>query len=957
LKTTHPIRSSILLLFAIITIATDLAAQEQISQDRSIVFLPDLMQARSDGSHRPPRRIGKPRSTTPLAAALNVQSHNDVRSEFPNYNVTDFLLADQDEPFIAIDPLNANNLVAGANDYRTDAVLWSYASSDAGKTWLNQALPTKDALAIATDPSMAFDRFGNVFYANGGFETTGIPYQPNQVNVFKSVDKGKTWADPTHPFKDLTNGGANALSDKYWIAIDQNAASPFKDRIYVAWIEVANNTTRIVMSRSENGGASWLPRVNVSPTGDLSAPVPMTAPNGDVYVTYIDKSDAKQILFARSTNGGVSFLPPVKVTNYKDLGPVVPPGDINRRAYIKDFIGVNSFPSIAIDHSEKFKGRVYVSWAAHDASDVAHIYVSTSTDNGGSWSAPKAVEDNSSLINTDRFFNWIAVDKRNGDVGVVYYDSRLDSVDNRLVDLYFSHSRDGGATYTSRRVTTQSIDPHIGSVGRRVGDIDFKFFGDYIGLAVLDSNWQAVWTDTRPGNDQEIFTARIRPYAPHGVDNFRLEETPEEYPRLLWDHDPVSTFGYPLSDLQFVIRRDDGEQFIVAQDKREYTDESVEGLQRYTYTITVRQGSYESIGRDVRFIPIRTRKPQQVEFISSQAKTDGFNITIRIPEKNEVNRDLVGLDTLYVVIDGAIAEVLPLSDIYRGTQQTRAYSVTPGQYHLLKTLVSTSIEGFRTFADTATVYLWSGDAANDYSNDFEQAPSIFSPNAWSATNVAPFTSNVINDSLPNVNYGAGVNTWFLLPPVRISPQHRTLEFDHIALVSPIDVAIVEYSHNNGVSFEPGGQYNVQSHAEWSSTLANSQLVHDRVYLQRMIDSAVIVRFRLIGSVGGMDGWFIDNINFSDALTVRRADGSSTSLYPDPVRTSMASTLRLDKTGEGFATITIVDVLGRVVDSRRVRLDPATTEIPITLDAPGSYTVLVEYGAAKQIARHKLIVVP
>lgn len=926
------------------------------AQERSVVFLPEL--DRPSTAHRPQRKIGKPRFAPPPTT----QSHNSGQTEFENINVTNDNLFDQNEPSIAINPTDPTNIVSGANDYRTEPALWGYTSKDQGRTWLNQELPRNTTLALATDPALTFDRNGKVFYSNGRFDVSGIPFPRNEVVVYRSDDKGTTWNLPTRPFLDTsTLNSASVLSDKYFVAVDHNVASPFKDRIYVVWTEYATSGSRIVSSRSTDGGNTWSARVYLTAAGNFTAPIPVTAPNGDVYVTWIDKSNKKEILAARSGDGGASFAPAVKVSNYKDLGPVVPPGNPNERPYIKEFIGINSFPSIAVDHSTKFNGRIYVSWAGRDDSDNPHIYVSHSSNNGQNWSVPKAVEANPSPIVTDRFFNWIAVDPANGDVGVIYYDSRLDSINNRLADVFFSHSNDGGESYRSARVTSQSIDPHIAQAFRQVEEYTFVFFGDYIALGALSSKWHGAWADTRSGNNQEIYTSLIRPYAPHSVENLHVSEDAEESAVLMWDYDPITTMGYPLGSHLFEIRRDDGVVIQQGSSVREYTDATVEGGKSYTYTVYAVAGNDTSIGRNVRFIPIGSRKPQPVEILTSTASPDGFGVTIRIPDRNELNQPLEGLDSLYVLIDGELRESLGLTDVFKGTEQTRSYNAIADTFHKYQVLVSTAKEGFRTHGDTATAFLYAGESRTSYQNDFEQGTSVYTPFAWATTPVTSFGSQVLNDSLPDVNYRPSVSSWFLLPPVRVSNETRMLEYDHIALINELDIALVEVSFSNGVNFQSIAQYNVATRpGSWNTALSNSTPVHERVNLAGYMDSNAIARFRIVSSTGGMDGWFIDNITFSNVARVARSEHSrELSMYPNPIRVSQQGSIMLTADLNAKVRVNVYDMLGRLVLKRPLRMTSTSATIPYQLDEPGSYIVdiTIETSSGVEHLRDRVIVIP
>src|SRR2546425_4298724 len=104
----------------------------------------------------------------------------------------------QVEPTIAVDPRNPQIVVAGAQDYRLLAVgehRWHgyYRSTDGGKSWSVRLLPgfpgdnssqglasPLHAFLATSDPVLAFDRSGNVYYV--GITTSFVPFLVKYVN-------------------------------------------------------------------------------------------------------------------------------------------------------------------------------------------------------------------------------------------------------------------------------------------------------------------------------------------------------------------------------------------------------------------------------------------------------------------------------------------------------------------------------------------------------------------------------------------------------------------------------------------------------------------------------------------------------------------------------------------------------------------------------------------------------
>src|SRR5205814_1945119 len=192
----------------------------------------------------------------------------------------------QSETFIALNAAKPKVLAAGSNAiFRLP--MRGYFSSNGGTSWGGVDLPlppakSKSGIDFGSDPTLAFDSRGNVFYGYiVVFFAKGNGINGTEMAVARSTDGGKTY--PTATFFDFENG-TNHFNDKPMITTDQNPGSPFRDNVYIAWDAASGGSIGggLRLATSSDHGATF----TTTRVGDPSGPgrsigaSPGVGPNG-----------------------------------------------------------------------------------------------------------------------------------------------------------------------------------------------------------------------------------------------------------------------------------------------------------------------------------------------------------------------------------------------------------------------------------------------------------------------------------------------------------------------------------------------------------------------------------------------------------------------------------------------------------------------------------------------------
>ena len=476
----------------------------------------------------------------------------------------------QTEPHLAVDPTDPDHVVVGTIDYNSPGPT-AYTTYDGGVTWEGPS-PLgylEEDFGSGGDPVVAFDHKGNAYMTSISMGVEEFSIGPEftssvvtSIAVSRSKDGGATWPQLVSTARSKVTIAGQSIDpqgrlrgsvqigflDKPWISVGKNPAKPDQESLYVAYVEFITFydiiytgelpitlprevATTIKLVRSDDQGVTWTDPVSVSPTvrraygeteggnlpgqenGDrtLQGPATEVAPDGTLYVAWIDSTDdgtMKELAeedVSRSTDGGKTWSTPVVAAVVNELS--FSPRTEFFRYWAAGFPKLSSGPN----------GELYLVYTAKPSekpSDDGDIYFLKSTDKGATWSKPVRLNDDQG--DALQFFPDVSTGP-DGTIHVMWADTRDDPMKVRY-NIYYTRSTDGGKTwgfvdktlgYSAKdtRVTDFGSNPNRGFPGG-------QFIGDYMGIAATQGDVYMVWPDTRlaefGGVNQKIGFARLR---------------------------------------------------------------------------------------------------------------------------------------------------------------------------------------------------------------------------------------------------------------------------------------------------------------------------------------------------------------------------------------------------------------------------------------------------------------
>lgn len=445
----------------------------------------------------------------------------------PDVDVTP-LQGHEFEPTIALNPANSSQLFSAAN-YQNGSNVNNLAgswSSNGGATWHPSVIAngTDGIPAGTTDPSCAFDVFGNLYlvYMEVPGRSATLPTPATRlIHLVRSVNGGQTFLPLAsfvgHDQPTVTTGpGTVAGTASVWLTwqyVDETLPPLFQ----VTSIQAVGGQVSAFGAAPTFGSVQTLPGSSGSPGlgGPNYADVSI-GPAGQSMVVYQQHPGGQgpTNLYCNFDPDGVGLLgfgPSLFITSTNVGGFDAIPATAARKIDVE--------AGLAWDCSNSARrGRVYCIYTDEriDESDDTEIQLRFSDDNGATWSFPRRINDDAGTHS--QFWPRAAVDQTNGNLAIGWLDARNDlgagspgvsnTTPNDEVQSFMTLSLNGGLSFLPNlQVSTGTTNA--------AATANPNELGDYTGMTFHNGTAYFAWADnglTLPNPDPrkcDIATAKV----------------------------------------------------------------------------------------------------------------------------------------------------------------------------------------------------------------------------------------------------------------------------------------------------------------------------------------------------------------------------------------------------------------------------------------------------------------